>query len=209
MSSRVEEKVVSVMSEAIEYDHSRIDVSSDRTTCTLKAGGTSVALGDPVFVSGKHSWECVIEESFHSWGDGMLIGVTDATGTTGEAWGLFPLTGHVHICATTDQCGKRGKQVCEPLNGYAKGSRIRVTVDLERRTLAFSIGGKPDVEAGIQLPPQVRPWILMSFQGDSISVGSGKPTVGVERGAVSSESMRRPQCIIHRSDSGARYALPS
>jgi len=37
---------------------------------------------------------------------------------------------------------------------------VTMLIDMTRRALAFSINGQAPIDAGIELPPAVRPWVL-------------------------------------------------
>ena len=163
---------VTLSSEDDIFEDDAVFVEQDRRSLTLKAGGTAVGLGEPILASGKHTWTVRVNESFQNWGDGILIGVANGDiDTPGEkaAWGIYTMTGHVHS-GHIGKPGSQGKQICEPLHGRAKGATITVDVDLEKGSLAFSVNDGEQIDAGVHLSSQVRPWVQMVYQGDSVSL---------------------------------------
>ena len=163
---------ISLTSEDDAIDEDAVLVEQERRSLTLKAGGTAAGLGEPILASGKHSWTVRVNESFQNWGDAMLIGVANGDiDTPGEkaTWGIYAMTGHLHT-GHVGKPGTQGKQICEPLYGRAKGTTITVEVDLEKGSLSFSVNESEQIDAGVQLTSQVRPWVQMAYQGDSCSV---------------------------------------
>jgi len=109
----------------------------------------------------------------------MLIGVVDSAVELSDpkgakSWGYLPLNGCLHSSNNCTQPGSKGKQVSEPLLGNATGAVIKVQVDMDRRTLAFSVNGGDLVDAGVTLAPQVRPYVLMCFPGDKVQLESAE-----------------------------------
>ena len=141
--------------------------------------GNQVAVAEPIVANGRHVWVITILESWRNWGDGMLIGVMDATVDFSDAkgvkaWGLLPMTGMVHTTNNASHAGQKGKQVCEPLDGASSGAVVKVQVDVDRKTLSFSVNGGEFVDAGVSLTAQVRPYVLMCFPGDKVSLESAE-----------------------------------
>ena len=58
------------------------------TTIKGEPQGNQNALGEPVVGAGRHIWEIKILDSWRNWGDGMLIGVMDATVELNEPKGV-------------------------------------------------------------------------------------------------------------------------
>jgi len=50
------------------------------------------------------------------------------------------------------------------------GSTISMRIDMKLRTAAVSVNNQRFVEAGVQLPARVRPYILMNKKGDTVSL---------------------------------------
>lgn len=46
---------------------------------------------------------------------------------------------------------------------------VKVTPQ-ERRTLSVSVNGSPFIEAGVALPPAVFPWVMLTWQGDTVTM---------------------------------------
>ena len=55
----------------------------------------------------------------------------------------------MHSTTNATNPGAKGKQVCEPLSGAAKGARIRVMADLKTCTLSFAVNGGEWVDSGV------------------------------------------------------------
>jgi hypothetical protein len=60
--------------------------------------------------------------------------------------------------------GSRGLKHC------AAGSVVVVEVDLDNRTLSIGVNGGEAVRAPVRLPAAVRPWVLLSWEGDQVSM---------------------------------------
>mmetsp|Transcript_65139 Transcript_65139/g.108216 ORF Transcript_65139/g.108216 Transcript_65139/m.108216 type:complete len:205 (+) Transcript_65139:118-732(+) len=163
------------------YDSDKCSTTQDEKTLTVSKSGTCVALGEPILASGCHTWTFVIENSFHNWGDGMILGVADANEeldlanlTGGSAIGLYARSGALVL---TNDCAGPGEQVKmmdHPLDGCACGAAIKVKADLDRRSLTFRINGGPEVEAGWiftkggHATNAIRPWALLCFHNDKV-----------------------------------------
>ena len=119
--------------------------------------GNQLAAADPIVGNppGKHVWQVRVLDSFHNWGDGLVIGAMDGQAKLNEpegtkAWGLHVFSGCVHSTTNATNPGAKGKQVCEPLSGAAKDARIRVMADLGRKsTLSFAVNGGEWVDSGV------------------------------------------------------------
>ncbi|KAL3893457.1 MAG: hypothetical protein SGPRY_014221 [Prymnesium sp.] len=179
-SSEQIELQLSLTCEGDESTNARLSLNASRTSATLLTGRTTPLLGWPTLTTGRHLWEYTIHESFHNWGDGMLIGVAEAS-EEGEAWGFCPLSGCVHSAPAVDQAGQAGVRLCKSMMGQAKGCNVTVTVDLDKGLLFFSINGRGDIEAGVKIASEIRPWVLLCYGGDSISIGEG---VTLDRGKL-------------------------
>ena len=152
-------------------DAERLEISDGNTAVCVKQGGAAAAFGDPILASGRHSWTIKIAASFEASGDGMLIGVAEAAEDgKGKCWGLYPLTGQVYTSTNgglTLGASTKAKPVAAPLRGgAAAGALVRVTADLDRHTLAFAVNDGSDVDSGVTLPAQIRPYALLCFEGD-------------------------------------------
>ena len=163
------------------WDEGNLDAKADSDGMKTKLmvgtqhAGNQVAVAEPILASGKHSWVVRVLESHNGWGDGMVMGVVDATVELNDpkgakAWGFLPLSGCVQCTPSPQHPGVKGKQVSEPLSGFVTGAHVRVQVDMERRTLAFAVNGGEFVDAGVTLTPQVRPWALMCYPGDALQL---------------------------------------
>ena len=135
-----------------------LEVEGSVLTVATRKGlhqGNQLAAADPIVSSGKHVWQFRVLESFHNWGDGLVIGAMDGQAKLNEpkgtkAWGLHVFSGCVHSTTNASNPGAKGKQVCEPLSGAAKDARIRVMVDLGRKsTLSFAVNGGEWVDSGV------------------------------------------------------------
>ena len=69
--------------------------------------GNQLAAADPVVATrnGKHVWQVRVLDSFHNWGDGLVIGAMDGQAKLNEpkgtkAWGLHIFSG----CAACSKC---------------------------------------------------------------------------------------------------------
>ena len=70
--------------------------------------------------------------------------------------------------------GERGRKlISQDLAGEAEGTRIEVTVDMERRSLLFGLDGQHGaLDAKVELPPAVRLWTLLSHREDAVLIES-------------------------------------
>ena len=51
------------------------------------------------------------------------------------------------------------------------GAIVDVLVDMNQRLLSFAVNdGPPVVAAGMKLPAAVRPWVLMNWQDDTVTL---------------------------------------
>jgi hypothetical protein len=118
-------------------------------------------------------------EAAHMCGGGdVYIGVADADAQAGfgvaepgRAWGVRVRTGDVHVTPTASHAGYRGRSLLSSAltsDGFRAAMRagpgsgvmpmhVTLLIDMTRRALAFSINGQAPIDAGIELPPAVRP----------------------------------------------------
>ena len=143
-----------------------------------------VALGVPIVRKGQRAITMTVTASvLHGEGD-VLVGVCDANAAfsdskAGRAWGVRLKTGDCYSTSNAYYAGSRGRTL------YAE-SKLRtpqvgpvtctVLIDMVHMALAFQIGDKPPVDAGVDLADVValRPWALMvdRRQADAIQIGS-------------------------------------
>ena len=153
------------------------EISDDgRTlTCTRSAGSDDLlpwVSGGLLPNQGKSAWKVRVLRSLRNDGNGMFVGVCDATSCW--AWGLFLFSGRLRR-VTRDANGKIDLGAQPPdglpngnyqqiiknpdgrpghLKGRATGALIEVSVDHDAGTLCYRIGGGPSLLA---LPPPDRP----------------------------------------------------
>ncbi|KAL3918184.1 MAG: hypothetical protein SGPRY_006111, partial [Prymnesium sp.] len=160
----------------------------------IKSGvwGYGVALGAPVISSGVHRLMYTILRSSSNDGQGMCIGVASASAclepvtcsmplasllgravaskeSSPECWGVEPSSGRLWSSNSVHTWGLRGKRLTpegKDLSCAAEGARISIHVDMQRQALGFQVNDLPVVDAGVQLPGPVRPWVLIGWLGD-------------------------------------------
>ena len=117
-------------------------------------------------------------EAAHMGGGDVYIGVADAQAgfggaEPGRAWGVRVRTGDVHVTPTASHAGYRGRSLLSTAlttDGFRASMRagpgsgvtpmhVTMLIDMTRHALAFSINGHAPIDAGIELPPAVRPMI--------------------------------------------------
>ena len=114
--------------------------------------------------------------SFRAWNAAertdtdIYLGVCEDGGH--KAWGIRLRNGYCYVTPATNHPGFRGKPLTEQ-PGQLKRARVelRMRVDMDRRTLAFLLPNAPAVDAGVELPAAVRPWLLSFARGDSVAIG--------------------------------------
>lgn len=137
----------------------------------------------------------------------MFLGVAELNGgsTDGQApcktWAFSPPTGNLYIGNKLDEHGSEVMKKHffadkdESLLDKAPGSTVVAKVDMEAKTLEFSINGDEFIDSGVALPVEgVRPWCFLYHEGDSITMtevdaagvgtgGASRPsTAGTESG---------------------------
>ena len=138
-------------------------LSDDGLTLTNTKGVITPGFAQPALSSGRHAWEVTLgkQDKDPGW---CCIGVGDA-GCAGTCIGVLPQTKKLH---TIPKPGDWGSSVATPfprLNtaALAEGARFRVVVDLDHRTLAFSLnGGELHRMDGVELPASVRPYVVFA-----------------------------------------------
>merc|ERR1712046_11744 len=108
----------------------------------------------------------------------MFMGVADCD-DCGEGWGFSPPVGSLYIFSDARKWGKETKtKLMEgDLMGKQIGATVECTVDLEERSIFFSINGAEPVDCGIEIPDDVDdlcPWAFLCHPGDSVTLTMGK-----------------------------------
>ena len=145
------------------------------------------AVGSPIVRSGAWKMEATIKKSHRNDGSGLWFGV--ASEPAGAAWAIHLYNGIVwHFPSSGSWEG--AKVLCTHA-ALALGSDKRATpgtvvgvrVDLVARSLAFRLNhGQWLATAQATLPEIVRPWVLMTFRRDSLTL-SATPHVASKRAA--------------------------
>ena len=160
----------------------------------LRGGNRDACVGVMAFTEGVHHIVYTIDASSNGSGFGIILGVCDADANQpfpagkltdragGPAWGMIANSGQA--CKTVD-CYQRGlvgasllpDEAAGGLKRHAKGAVVEVVVDMERRTLAYSInGGELVVDTAASLPLcGVRPWMLLGWEGDTVTLEVDPP----------------------------------
>ena len=155
---------------------------------SVKLGGRGdVGLGGPIVRRGQRALAIAFtmpmaagsaREAAHMGGGDVYIGVADAQAgfggaEPGRAWGVRVRTGDVHVTPTASHAGYRGRSLLSTAlttDGFRATMRagpgsgvtpmhVTMLIDMTRHALAFSINGHAPIDAGIELPPAVRPMI--------------------------------------------------
>ena len=155
---------------------------------SVKLGGRGdVGLGAPIVRRGQRALAIAFtmpmaagsaREAAHMGGGDVYIGVADAQAgfggaEPGRAWGVRVRTGDVHVTPTASHAGYRGRSLLSTAlttDGFRASMRagpgsgvtpmhVTMLIDMTRHALAFSINGHAPIDAGIELPPAVRPMI--------------------------------------------------
>lgn len=154
------------------------------TISHLRGGVSDAALGVEIFTSGRHRWRVVISKTTNGSAYGMVIGVADARegikvtdAYGGAAWGIHTTTSRFTSTLDCYERGFLGLALMPPeadgtlgLKGYAEGSYVWVEVDMDRRTLSYTINDGSTARAPVRLPPSVRPWVLLNWEGDRVTM---------------------------------------
>lgn len=118
-----------------------------------------------------------------------------------KTWSFNPPTGNLYIGEKIDEHGAEVMKKHffadkeESLLDVAPGATCLMKVDMDAKTLAFSINGNEFIDAGVVLPDEgVRPYCFLYHEGDSITLvevdssgfgsgGASRPsTAGTESG---------------------------
>ena len=113
-------------------------------------------------------------------------------------WAFCPLNGHLHTTESPSRWGSRGRKLMAgDLSGQAVGAVVELHVDMDARTLGVAVNEGDVVDAQVELPASVRPWVLLAHQGDAVVI-SGYRGAALLRSAVAAEEWLRfalPPCL--------------
>lgn len=159
----------------IEYDR-RYVVASDRF-CEVKhlrgppiwslgcLGPADCALGSRVMRSGKHAFTFKINR-VGGFG-GIMLGVADED----DHKSTFAFSPFAKRMVFGGGYGAHGISIVD--KGYRSSrSYVRCHVDMDARTLAFTIDGGPTVDAEVTLPDAVRAWCQLWYKTESVTLVS-------------------------------------
>ena len=172
---------------------------SESSLVHARSGGPSdekghIAVGNPVVSSGIRVLSLALTPTRAGGGGDVYLGVCDASAplnedAAGKGWGVRVRTCECHVTPNGHFPGYRGRSLLGP-HAAARSSTstlmaltLVVRIDMLRRTLAFSIDGGPLVEAAVQLPAAIRPWVLCigRRKGDTVELSDasaeGLPTL--------------------------------
>lgn len=136
------------------------------------------AVGSKVVRSGKYSFTYTINSAFYPDAH-MFLGVAEVSDDPEKAttWAFNPPTGNLYIGEKLNEHGAEKNKTHffedpkETLLDRMPGSVIQANVDMDARTLSFSVNGSAPIDAGVQLPVAgVRPWIFLYHEGDSVTI---------------------------------------
>ena len=155
------------------------DWEVDGTTVTSSGmlADERYAIGSKVIRSGKYSITYTINRVFYPDAH-MFLGVAEVSDDPENAktWAFNPPTGNLYIGAKYNEHGSEQKKHLfedpkETLLDKQIGAVIQTNVDMDAKTLSFSINGNAPIDAGIALPEAgVRPWIFLYHEGDSVTL---------------------------------------
>ena len=171
------------------YDQKAMMRSDDGASISHRREGPDAACATLLMEHGRHRLTFTIDSADRNRGF-MYLGVLAADertvgwtrpdyaqppgkhGPTTIGWGFCPLNGHLHATEHPCQWGaRRRKVIAGDLAGRAAGAVIILDVDMDRRTLAVTVGdGGTSVDAQVTLPPAVRPWVLLAHAEDSVTL---------------------------------------
>jgi len=159
-----------------------LDAEDGRTIMHARGGSSDAALGVHVIQSGVARFTFTIHKSSNTCGYGIVLGVAEATDTITDckgsrAWGINLNTARLAVTQNCYERGFLGKPFVDSIDGLkynASGAVIDVEVSMDpeqrRRALKFGINGGPLIDACVQLPVAVRPWVLMTWEEDVVSL---------------------------------------
>jgi hypothetical protein len=154
------------------------------TIAHVRGGTSDAALGSKTLTAGRHRWCVSIDKTANGSAYGIVIGVADATPGVavtdvygGAAWGIHTTTSRF---VTTLDCYERGllgeplmpaeRDGSRGLKGCAAGGVVFVDADLDNRTLSIAVNDSQAVRAPVRLPAAVRAWVLLSWEGDQVTM---------------------------------------
>lgn len=154
------------------------------TIAHLRGGVSDAAMGAKILTAGRHRWCVNIDKTTNGSAYGIVIGVADATPGValtdvygGAAWGIHTTTSRF---VTTLDCYERGflgeplmpaeRDGSRGLKDCAAGSVVYVEADLDNRTLSIAVNDGQAVRAPVRLPAAVRPWVLLNWEGDQVTM---------------------------------------
>ena len=148
-----------------------------------RGGLADAAFGTDIMTEGMHTFRVDVVKSGSVTGAayGIVVGVADATegirltdSYGGPAWGLHLSSARFTSTLDSYERGYLGEPALsaerDGTRGVAAGSSIEVTVDMEQRTVSYAVNGGLPSRAPVRLPPAVRPWVLLGWEGDQITV---------------------------------------
>ena len=137
-----------------------------KATNTQGGGGNLVAFGHPVFDAGRHAWNVTLGGQDNKDPGYCCIGVGDAD-CEGKCFGYNPQFGWFYKNEIPYLWGEHKKTPWPDQNtaALAEGARIRVVLDMDKRTLAISLNGSAAAQMQVDLPSRVRPYVV--FSGNS------------------------------------------
>lgn len=139
------------------------------------------ALGSAVVTSGRCSFTFRIEAAT-SFDGHLFLGVAEVAADPIQArtWAFSPPTGNLYVGEQLNEHGSERmakhffEDAKESLIDKAEGAVVRADVDMDARTLAFSVNGSETIDSGEVLPEGgVRPWVFMYHEGDSVTLAVG------------------------------------
>jgi hypothetical protein len=156
------------------------------------------ALGDRLIASGEHRFFLTLNETHSATGSGVCLGVATPDGKIKV--GVRPSDGRLVILPPPV-----GHPPGRPLGGIgsrdagshqrAVAARVEVIVDMQRRTVCFSLDGAVAVDSGVlpqELPDQLVPWASLFFKGDSVTISNHRHRSG-GRGLPQPSPVRVPR----------------
>jgi hypothetical protein len=152
-------------------------ISGSTVTASGMLADERYALGARLMTAGRHSFKFTIERVLYPDGH-LFLGVAEATDDPFRArtWSFSPPTGNLYIGAELNEHGAEQtthllKDALETLLDRQPGAVVQVNVDMDARTLSFSVNGSEPVPAGVDLPKAgVRPWVFLYHEGDSVAM---------------------------------------
>lgn len=111
-------------------------------------------------------------------------------GSMGKAWGLHPFDGTVYFSEDGYQRGEKAwlpkakevstltvQQVAQLQHahsrGKADGTVIVAIVNMDDKTLSFSVNDGPEIDSKVVLPEAVSPYVFFDWKDDAVSITAG------------------------------------